>query len=61
MVGSMTFFTGMALNIQADEILRNIRKRRTDKQYDIPRGGLFEYVSCANYGKSFLVEPRDTP
>lgn len=43
----------MALNIQADEILQNIRKGKREKQYEIPRGGLFELISCANYGKRF--------
>lgn len=47
-LGSFIFFVGFLLNLQADSILRNLR---TDKEdgYKIPRGGLFEYVSGANF------------
>ncbi|XP_041921303.1 3-oxo-5-alpha-steroid 4-dehydrogenase 2-like isoform X2 [Alosa alosa] len=46
--GSILFYLGMAINIHSDRILRNLRKP-DEKTYKIPRGGLFEYVSCANY------------
>lgn len=39
---------GMVINIHSDHILRNLRKPG-DTGYKIPRGGLFEYVSSANY------------
>ena len=58
LVGVFIFFTGMFLNIQSDNTLLTIRKnikdiakiQSTEKRYEIPRGGLFEFVSCANYG-----------
>lgn len=43
------FFIGFVLNLQADSILRNLRKNDNDREYKIPRGGLFEYVSGANF------------
>ena len=39
----------MTMNVQADYILINLRKPN-EKGYKIPRGGMFEYVSAANYG-----------
>jgi 3-oxo-5-alpha-steroid 4-dehydrogenase 1 len=52
---SPTFIAGASLwvygfysNLEADGILRNLRKPG-DKSYYIPRGGLFEYVSGANF------------
>ncbi|XP_039323529.1 3-oxo-5-alpha-steroid 4-dehydrogenase 1 isoform X3 [Saimiri boliviensis] len=39
---------GMLINIHSDHILRNLRKPG-DTGYKIPRGGLFEYVTAANY------------
>lgn len=38
----------MIVNIYSDNILRSLRKP-SDIGYKIPRGGLFAYVSCANY------------
>ncbi|VFV34033.1 Hypothetical predicted protein [Lynx pardinus] len=39
---------GMLINIHSDHILRNLRKPG-ETGYKIPRGGLFEYVTAANY------------
>ncbi|XP_065188370.1 3-oxo-5-alpha-steroid 4-dehydrogenase 1-like [Sycon ciliatum] len=47
-IGLVLFFAGLLLNIHADGVLRNLRKPG-ETGYKIPRGGLFEYVSCANY------------
>ncbi|CAG6017617.1 unnamed protein product [Menidia menidia] len=47
-MGLMMFYVGMAVNIQSDYILRNLRKPK-EVVYKIPAGGLFEYVSGANY------------
>ncbi|XP_022086051.1 3-oxo-5-alpha-steroid 4-dehydrogenase 1-like [Acanthaster planci] len=47
-IGVALFFIGMAINIHSDHILRNLRKPG-ETGYKIPRGGLFEYVSGANY------------
>ncbi|XP_040206871.1 3-oxo-5-alpha-steroid 4-dehydrogenase 2 [Rana temporaria] len=46
--GVMIFFIGMAINIHSDYILRNLRKP-SDFGYKIPEGGMFKYVSGANY------------
>lgn len=44
---------GLYLNMDADHILRNLRKPG-EKEYKIPRGGLFEYVSGANFAAEIL-------
>ncbi|XP_043551380.1 3-oxo-5-alpha-steroid 4-dehydrogenase 2-like [Chiloscyllium plagiosum] len=46
--GMMLFLLGMAFNIHSDHLLRKLRKPG-DTSYKIPKGGLFEYVSAANY------------
>ena len=47
-LGSVVFVAGFAINYTSDEILRNLRKPG-ETGYKIPRGGAFEYVSCANF------------
>ncbi|RMC15864.1 hypothetical protein DUI87_08069 [Hirundo rustica rustica] len=51
-LGDSRFITGwligMAINIHSDHILRNLRKPG-ETGYKIPRGGMFEYVSGANF------------
>ena len=47
LIGFSIFLMGMYLNICSDKTLLAIRSKGTR---DIPRGGLFEYISCANYG-----------
>lgn len=47
-VGTAVFFAGMWINIQSDSIIRNLR-RPGDTGHYIPRGGMFRYVSSANY------------
>uniref|UniRef100_G1N3N3 Steroid 5 alpha-reductase 1 n=1 Tax=Meleagris gallopavo TaxID=9103 RepID=G1N3N3_MELGA len=44
----MGWLIGMAINIHSDHILRNLRKPG-ETGYKIPRGGMFEYVSGANF------------
>ncbi|KAM4604437.1 3-oxo-5-alpha-steroid 4-dehydrogenase 2-like [Polymixia lowei] len=46
--GLLLFFLGMAVNIHSDYILRSLR-RPGEIVYKIPRGGMFEYVSGANF------------
>lgn len=46
-VGIVVFFTGMAINWTADTRLINLRKPG-ETGYKIPRGWLFEYISCPN-------------
>lgn len=47
-IGTMVFFAGMAINIHSDHIIRNLRAPGDNRHY-IPRGGMFRYVSSANY------------
>eukprot|EP00698_Gefionella_okellyi_P008196 TRINITY_DN2019_c0_g1_i1.p1 TRINITY_DN2019_c0_g1~~TRINITY_DN2019_c0_g1_i1.p1 ORF type:complete len:234 (+),score=18.59 TRINITY_DN2019_c0_g1_i1:220-921(+) len=46
--GLLIWAAGFVGNIHSDRILRNL-KRGPKGEYAIPRGGLFEYVSAANY------------
>ncbi|MDC0231309.1 DUF1295 domain-containing protein [Aureispira] len=46
-VGIIIFLTGVFINLQSDHILLNLRKPG-EKEYKIPRGGLFKYISCPN-------------
>lgn len=46
--GTILFFTGMAINLHSDHIIRNLRKPGDAKHY-IPRKGLYKYVTSANY------------
>ncbi|EHB09382.1 3-oxo-5-alpha-steroid 4-dehydrogenase 1, partial [Heterocephalus glaber] len=48
LAGFALWLTGMLINIQSDHILRNLRKPE-ETGYKIPRGGLFEYITAANY------------
>uniref|UniRef100_A0A674I5K4 Steroid 5 alpha-reductase 1 n=1 Tax=Terrapene triunguis TaxID=2587831 RepID=A0A674I5K4_9SAUR len=47
-VGFAGWLSGMTINIYSDHILRNLRKPG-ETGYKIPRGGLFEYVTGANF------------
>lgn len=47
-IGIAVFFAGMFINWQADYIIRHLRKSGDTKHY-IPKGGMFRYVSSANY------------
>lgn len=46
--GGAIFLAGMAINLHSDRIIRNLR-RPGDTRHYIPRGGMFRYVSSANY------------
>jgi hypothetical protein len=59
------FVTGLVLNIHADTVLLNLRAQKEQEKasnstapgaggYKIPYGGLFEFVSCANYSKYLI-------
>ena len=52
-IGLMVFFTGMAINLHSDNVVRNLRKPGDTKHY-IPRGGMYRYVSSANYFGEFV-------
>lgn len=46
--GLALFITGMIINVSSDEKLIHLRKKSTNG-YQIPRGGLFEKISCPNF------------
>ena len=46
--GLSIFFIALCSNIKSDAILRNLRKPG-DNEYHIPKGFLFNYISCPNY------------
>ena len=48
LIGFVLFIAGFAINRSADNTLRGLRKPG-GKDYKIPHGGLYEYVSCPNY------------
>ena len=47
-VGVLLFLSGFGINLHSDGILRRLRGPG-EVGYKLPRGGLFERVSCANY------------
>ena len=51
--GTVVFFGGMFINIQADQIIRNLRKPGDTAHY-LPKGGMFRYVTSANYFGEFM-------
>jgi protein-S-isoprenylcysteine O-methyltransferase Ste14 len=48
LVGACLFAVGFAINQHADWVLMNLRKPG-ETGYKIPRGGLYEHISCPNY------------
>jgi steroid 5-alpha-reductase/3-oxo-5-alpha-steroid 4-dehydrogenase 1 len=49
LLGVTLFLGGFACNIWADNVLLNLRTDKEDRSYKIPRGFLYEYVTCPNY------------
>ena len=47
-VGCILFFAGLCIHVNADEVLRRLRKPG-ESGYKIPRGGLYGWVSSPNY------------
>ncbi|XP_068603519.1 3-oxo-5-alpha-steroid 4-dehydrogenase 1 [Brachionichthys hirsutus] len=47
-IGSVLWLVGWLLNVHSDHILRSLRKPG-ESGYKIPTGGMFEYVSGANF------------
>ena len=48
LMGSALFASGMFINIQSDNILLKLGKTK-EGNYQIPRGGLYQWLSCPNY------------
>lgn len=46
--GTVIFLIGMGINLQSDNIIRHLRKPGDTRHY-IPRGGMYRYVTSANY------------
>ena len=51
--GLIVFFIGFVINLNSDYIIRNLRKPGDTRHY-IPRGGMYRYVSSANYFGEWL-------
>ena len=47
-IGVTVFVAGFVINLHSDHIIRNLRKPG-DTGFHIPRGGMFRYVTSANY------------
>lgn len=47
-IGTILFFTGMYINWRSDYIVRHLRKPGDTNHY-LPKGGMFNYVTSANY------------
>jgi 3-oxo-5-alpha-steroid 4-dehydrogenase 1 len=51
--GVLLWATGYTLNIYSDSIVRNLRSKeevaKGERNYRIPQGGLFKYVTCPSY------------
>lgn len=46
--GCLLFLGGMLVNLQSDAIIRSLRKPGDTRHY-LPRGGMYDYVTSANY------------
>lgn len=46
--GLAIFITGFAINLHSDHIIRNLRKPGDTRHY-LPKGGMYDYVTSANY------------
>lgn len=51
-IGTLIFLAGLFINLQSDYIIRHLRKEGDTRHY-IPMGGMFRYVSSANYFGEF--------
>lgn len=52
-IGAILFFAGMAINLHSDYVVRHLRKPGDTRHY-IPRGGMYRYVTSANYLGEFI-------
>lgn len=52
-LGTLIFAWGMFTNLQSDNIIRHLRKPGDTKHY-LPKGGMFRYVTSANYLGEFM-------
>jgi 3-oxo-5-alpha-steroid 4-dehydrogenase 1 len=47
--GTILFLFGFITNLHSDYIVRHLRKSPTDTNHYLPKGGMFNYVTSANY------------
>jgi 3-oxo-5-alpha-steroid 4-dehydrogenase 1 len=52
-IGTCLFFTGLVINMDSDKRIRNLRKNGDNKHY-LPQGGMYNYVTSANYFGEFI-------
>ena len=52
-IGVAVFLFGMGVNWHSDHIVRNLRKPGDTNHY-LPKGGMFNYVTSANYFGEFV-------
>lgn len=48
-IGTFIFFIGFVINLHSDYIIRHLRKDDNDTKHYLPKGGMFKYVTSANY------------
>ncbi len=48
-VGVSVFIAGFVINLHSDYIIRHLRKDENDTKHYLPKGGMFNYVTSANY------------
>jgi 3-oxo-5-alpha-steroid 4-dehydrogenase 1 len=48
-IGTILFFVGLVINQRSDYIVSNLRKDKFDTKHYLPSGGMFNYVTSANY------------
>ena len=48
LAGAIVFLCGFGMNVHSDEVLLHLRKPG-ETGYQIPRGGVYRFVSCPNY------------
>ena len=48
-IGLLLFLCGFVTNLHSDYIIRHLRKDPSDTRHYLPKGGMFNYVTSANY------------
>ena len=48
-IGLAIFVSGFIINLHSDYIIRHLRKNPADTRHYLPQGGMFRYVTSANY------------
>lgn len=48
-LGLVLFIIGFVINLRSDYIIRHLRKDDNDTKHYLPQGGMFKYVTSANY------------